>query len=276
MDQHIDNFSLLPPSADPSFGLLFFWFYIEDVPLEFGPTRFWPTSQGGNGSVKSFDQQLYEGPTATGPAFDSALPAGSLVIFTSGTIHGRNTFKVPYGQRYVLKHSWGRADADWEGQGPMGNIGLLQGQPDFQRMVTDITPEQRRYLSFPAVGDDYYTPATLRELERMHTSNPHDSCAPRVISERPMMRPVRDLREIYERPTACCLGTALIPVRPLRDCLWLQGFTQVLTAAGSTRRMPSRLLTRSGASVHAAAPPRCELELNQTILLSNARSDHGY
>ena len=42
---HIDNFSLLPPSADPAFGLLFFWFYLEDAPAEFGPTRFWPTTQ---------------------------------------------------------------------------------------------------------------------------------------------------------------------------------------------------------------------------------------
>ena len=41
--------------------------------------------------------QVYTGPTAAGPAFESALPAGSLVIFTSGTIHGRNSFKVPHG-----------------------------------------------------------------------------------------------------------------------------------------------------------------------------------
>jgi hypothetical protein len=45
VDMHIDNFSLLPPSADPAFGLLFFWFYLEDAPAEFGPTRFWPTTQ---------------------------------------------------------------------------------------------------------------------------------------------------------------------------------------------------------------------------------------
>ena len=83
----------------------------------------------GAGSIKSFDQQLYRGPTAVGPAFESALPAGSLVIFTSATIHGRNTFKVPAGQRYVLKHAWGRADHDWEGQGPMGSVGLLAGRP---------------------------------------------------------------------------------------------------------------------------------------------------
>lgn len=86
---------------DPAFGLLFFWYYLEDVPVEFGPTRFWPTKQGGNGTVKSFDQQVYTGPTVAGPAFETGLPAGSLVIFTSSTIHGRNSFKVPYGQRYV-------------------------------------------------------------------------------------------------------------------------------------------------------------------------------
>jgi hypothetical protein len=41
----------------------------------------------------------------------------------------------------------------------MNNVGLLSGQPDFQKMVADISPEDRGYLSFPAPGDDYYTPA---------------------------------------------------------------------------------------------------------------------
>ena len=68
----------------------------------------------------------------------------------------------------VLKHSWGRADSDWEGQGPMGNIGLLSGRPEFKQMVRDISPQERTYLHFPPVGDDYYTPATLRELEMVY------------------------------------------------------------------------------------------------------------
>ena len=55
-----------------------------------------------------------------------------------------------------IYHYWTRL---WQGQGPMNNVGLLSGQPDFQKMVADISPEDRGYLSFPAPGDDYYTPA---------------------------------------------------------------------------------------------------------------------
>lgn len=68
----------------------------------------------------------------------------------------------------MLKHSWGRSDSDWEGQGPMGNIGLLSGRPEFKEMVRDISPQDRTYLHFPPIGDDYYTPATLRELEAVY------------------------------------------------------------------------------------------------------------
>eukprot|EP01046_Picozoa_sp_COSAG06_P006769 COSAG06_NODE_322_length_17565_cov_152.607752_21_plen_132_part_00 len=57
VDMHIDNFSLLPPSADPAFGLLFFWFYLEDAPAEFGPTRFWPTTQVLVGNKTSMSPQ---------------------------------------------------------------------------------------------------------------------------------------------------------------------------------------------------------------------------
>lgn len=89
---HKENYVRILPADIP---------HIIIVRSRYGPTRFWPTKQGGDGQVKSFDQQLYTGPTATGPAFECGLPAGSLVIFTSSTIHGRNTFKVPYGQRYV-------------------------------------------------------------------------------------------------------------------------------------------------------------------------------
>ena len=89
---HKENYVRILPADIP---------HIIIVRSRYGPTRFWPTKQGGDGQVKSFDQQLYTGPTATGPAFECGLPAGSLVIFTSATIHGRNTFKVPYGQRYV-------------------------------------------------------------------------------------------------------------------------------------------------------------------------------
>ena len=40
----------------------------------------------------------------------------------------------------VLKHSWGRADSDWEGQGPMGNIGLLSGSPQSRSELLRISP----------------------------------------------------------------------------------------------------------------------------------------
>jgi hypothetical protein len=50
----------------------------------------------------------------------------------------------------------------------MGNIGLLSGRPEFKEMVRDISPQDRTYLHFPPIGDDYYTPATLRELEAVY------------------------------------------------------------------------------------------------------------
>ena len=50
----------------------------------------------------------------------------------------------------------------------MGNISLLASQPDFVRLVAALSPQDRGYLHFPAVGDDYYTPVTLRELERVY------------------------------------------------------------------------------------------------------------
>ena len=161
-DLHIDNFSLLPPTADRHYHQLFFWFYMEDVVPEQGPTRFWPTEVTADSLVLNFDNVEQAGPTPVGDRFEEGLPAGSLVIFTSATIHGRNAYMLKTGQRYIIKHAWGRADHTFEGQ---GTYVPGMGNPQLNELVRSLTPREREYFHYPPVGDPYYTDATLEKLE---------------------------------------------------------------------------------------------------------------
>ena len=161
-DLHIDNFSLLPPTADRHYHQLFFWFYMEDVVPEQGPTRFWPTEVTADGLVSNYDNVEQAGPTPVGDRFEEGLPAGSLVIFTSATIHGRNAYMLKTGQRYIIKHTWGRADHTFEGQ---GTYVPGMGNPQLNELVRSLTPREREYFHYPPVGDPYYTDATLEKLE---------------------------------------------------------------------------------------------------------------
>ena len=113
-DCHVDNFSLLPPTEDRRHKQIFFWFLLNDCDEAGNPTRFYPSRARGDEPVADDEDADGDGPirphpglVRTGEDYLFTAPAGSLAIFTSHTLHGRNSFLRPNGARYVLTHRWG-------------------------------------------------------------------------------------------------------------------------------------------------------------------------
>ena len=168
-DCHIDNFSLLPPTEDRRHKMIFFWFLLNDCGEGGNPTRFFPSRVRGDEPIAASEDADHEGPirphpglVRTGEEFLFTAPAGSLALFTSHTLHGRNQFRDPNGERFVLTHRWGRADHRHEGQ---ARFTMSGANPEFQRLVSSLSPREREYFGFPKLGHRYYTLATLRALE---------------------------------------------------------------------------------------------------------------
>ena len=107
----------------------------------------------------------HPGLVRTGDEYLFTAPAGSLAIFTSHTLHGRNCFLRPHGERFVLTHRWGRADHRHEGQ---ARFTMSGANPEFKRLIASLSPREREYFGFPKLGHGYYTPTNLLALERQY------------------------------------------------------------------------------------------------------------
>jgi hypothetical protein len=93
---HIDNGnnSLLPPTLDRRHSQIIFWFAIEDVAEDQGPTVMWPTRMTADGPVADMDSPL-----------PFVAPRGSLCIFHNYTMHAASIYRRGDGQRYIWKHA---------------------------------------------------------------------------------------------------------------------------------------------------------------------------
>ena len=175
-DSHVDNFSLLPPTEDRRHKQLFFWFLLNDCDEAGNPTRFFPSRVRGDEPVSATEDideasggpiRPHAGLVRTADEYLFTAPAGSLAIFTSHTLHGRNQFLRPDGERFVLTHRWGRADHPHEGQ---ARFTMSGANPEFQRLISSLSPRDREYFGFPRLGHRYYTKVTLAALERQYGS----------------------------------------------------------------------------------------------------------
>ena len=109
---HIDNGnnSLLPPTLeDRGHSQIIFWFYLEDVDEDQAPTRFLATADGQD----------------TSRAVPMVAPGGSVALFHNYTWHAATAYTRPYGQRYVWKFAFGRADHYWEGTAHYTQVGRI-------------------------------------------------------------------------------------------------------------------------------------------------------
>lgn len=151
-EPHIDNGnnSLLPASSGGrAYGQIIFWFYLEDVVEDQGPTLVMANADGGD--------------------LSKAVPfvgrAGSVLIFRNDTWHAASDYVRESGQRYVWKFAFGRADHYWEGVLHYTHVG---NDPHFQTLISGLAAADRELFRFPPAGHAYYTDETLAKLEAQY------------------------------------------------------------------------------------------------------------
>ena len=151
-EAHIDNGnnSLLPPStSDRSYGQINFWFYLEDVGEDQGPTQFIATAHG---------QDMAR-------AVDMIGPTGTLAVFHNYTWHGAKDYRRDDGQKYIWKFAYGHADYYWEGVAHYTAVGA---DPHFREFISGLSARERELFKFPPAGHPYYSQQTLETLEEQY------------------------------------------------------------------------------------------------------------
>ena len=149
MHQDNGNNSLLPPGNDLRHAQLNFWFCLEDVDADQGPTLFAADGDGPGGDRVE----------------PMVAPGGSLAVFHNYTWHAAAPYRRKDGQRYIWKFAYGRADHYWEGVLHYTHVGR---DPHFCRFIAGLSARERQYFRFPPPGHPYYTPQTLAALEEQY------------------------------------------------------------------------------------------------------------
>ncbi len=154
MSFHIDNGnnSLLPPTeSDHSYSQLNFWFCLENVDPDQGPTLLSADADG-----------QHQDPTR---AEAMIAPGGSVAIFHNYSWHSGSDFLREDSQRYIWKFAFGRADHYWEG---VGHYTHAMQDPHFREFIGGIDATDRQLFRFPPPGHPYYTRQTLAALEEQY------------------------------------------------------------------------------------------------------------
>ena len=172
MSFHIDNGnnSLPPPTeSDRSYSQLNFWFCLEDVDPDQGPTLLSADADG-----------QHQDPTR---AEAMIAPGGSVAIFHNYSWHSGSDFLREESQRYIWKFAFGRVDHYWEGATPTSckipisvslSVALMppiDSSSDFPRPVTPTTPARHWPLlksSIPAGTPAANISLKTAELKRIN------------------------------------------------------------------------------------------------------------
>lgn len=169
-DLHRDylNHTLLLPTKDPRFQQLEMFVYLVDVPEELGPPHlvssghttdlpwnpnFFPRSGGRGDFVSTADNHHLYAVERSG-----AGPAGTVIAFTTATLHRGTGLTAPRGARYSMQVVYRAAEVDW---GQRMSWAARSHLPEWNVFVSSASPRQLELLGFPPPGHPFWTHETL-------------------------------------------------------------------------------------------------------------------
>jgi hypothetical protein len=174
-DYHIDNntCSFLPPHPDTKrYAYINSWVFLHDIEESGAPLHVCP---GSHHKLEAEMQELVE--TGDGirdgfrdirtiPEFGKPIPAlgkaGDVLLYSSYLVHGAVEFADKNKQRAVWTLSLGRTENDaWT---KFNHLYPYPERPYSIPFWTQTSPSVRSLFGWPAPGDPYYTPKTLKLL----------------------------------------------------------------------------------------------------------------
>lgn len=165
---HIDGSSIAVPGQELFRKQIAYFLYYSDVTEECGPTRVLPHTHSKRArfeearwhpaGVARFSRDKH--PDLYAQEVAMVGPAGSLLLFTSDTLHRGTALGPPPAYRWTTFGSFHAAGHDW-----ISNFYSRRNGDDvldcITAFITRATPGQRSLLGFPLPGDAYWNDMTL-------------------------------------------------------------------------------------------------------------------
>lgn len=166
------NHTLVVPDQRRDYGSIGFFLYLSDVTIDLGPTYFISKRQAP--VLNPRFTHFFRDPAASHTRHDcintpelyelevpAAGPAGSLLAYTTDTLHRGSAITATSGVRMTLGFAYGGSHA-WEGFQCWPRLGE---ELDLIEFITKATPRQRELFGFPRIGDPYWTSDTISAVE---------------------------------------------------------------------------------------------------------------
>jgi hypothetical protein len=161
------NHTLTVPSSDPAFRQVEFFVFLCDVPESLGPTHLVPMHDTTalpllpNWRPATDNPELYAGEVS------AAGPRGTVIAFSTATVHRGTQLREAGGARYTLHVNFRRADAEWATRQGWADI---SHDPAWYEFVDRASVEQLQLFGFPPPGHPFWTEETLTGTQARYPS----------------------------------------------------------------------------------------------------------
>ncbi len=138
--------------------------YLTDVPIELGPTRVVSLTDGEPWADRhrwhrDEAPELYDRERAV------TVPAGSILLYSMGTLHRGSAIIADEGLRHSIHIAYQHRSMTWGGWRDFVREAHLRPSAEF---VTGLTTDQRTMLGFPPRGDGYWTVRSIAAVQRRY------------------------------------------------------------------------------------------------------------
>jgi ectoine hydroxylase-related dioxygenase (phytanoyl-CoA dioxygenase family) len=157
--------TLVVPRHDGDYQQLNFIIYYTDVTKSLGPTAVLSFQQTEELDLWPAFKTKVRHPELYAAEKKVIVPAGSMLIFTMGTLHRATQITAGTGARFSHHLVYRSGRHNFQGYHLYSRLGERE---DLQRWMQSASPEQRHALGFPRPGDAYWTPQTLRSVARRY------------------------------------------------------------------------------------------------------------
>ncbi|MDG4793690.1 phytanoyl-CoA dioxygenase family protein [Micromonospora sp. WMMD1082] len=163
---HLDytNHTLVVLPDEERSAMVGFFAYFTDVTTDTGPTM--AVSRTHCGQLRITDTHLERDRWPQIYEHEEPLlcKAGSLLVYDYRTLHRGSALHGQSANRLTLSFAYGVA-APWHGFYSWPN---RADEPAVRQLIAALTPDERVLLGFPAVGNPYWTPATIEAVGRRY------------------------------------------------------------------------------------------------------------
>jgi hypothetical protein len=159
-DHHRDflNHTPLAPSRDIRWRGLEMFIWLTDVPEDLGPTHLVPFPATEDVPVLPHTQGRSERPALYENEISGAGPAGTVVAYSTDTVHRATEMTAEGAARFSIHASYRHAENTWTSRHSWGDQSF---HTDWSPFVEQATLRQLLLFGFPPPGHPYWTPETL-------------------------------------------------------------------------------------------------------------------